>query len=153
MNLSHIRTKKLKQLESKARKTQLNDYLNQFEVKDAEIKGIWSSTKATLHICGIETAADITDRKLKYVPNTSKYVLIKMLEWRRDLEERFVFDPSTGVSPQARISFEKEMDEVRHRLEHELGSGPFYLYRIKQEIEENRKHLQPLLIGARHTLA
>ena len=58
-----------------------------------------------------------------------------------------------NLSPQARISVEKEIDGIRLRLEHELGSGPFYLRRLKQEIEISRQRLEPTLLNARRELA
>src|SRR5262249_55803883 len=71
----------------------------------------------------------------------------------QELEKKFLFDPGRRVTPQSRIAIEKEIDSLRLRLEHELGSGAHYLRRVKQEIETNRRKLQPALAQARRELA
>jgi DNA-binding helix-hairpin-helix protein with protein kinase domain len=58
-----------------------------------------------------------------------------------------------GATPRARIAVEKEIDDLRHRLECELSSGAFYLSRIKSEIEDNRQRLLPALLNEKQTFA
>jgi DNA-binding helix-hairpin-helix protein with protein kinase domain len=58
-----------------------------------------------------------------------------------------------GGTHRARIAVEKEIDELRHRLEHELSSGAFYLNRVKGEIEESRQRLLPPLLNEKQSLA
>jgi DNA-binding helix-hairpin-helix protein with protein kinase domain len=58
-----------------------------------------------------------------------------------------------GVTHRARIAVEKEIDELRHRLEHELSSGAFYLNRVKSEIEDSRQRLLPSLLNEKQSLA
>ncbi|MCG3161544.1 MAG: hypothetical protein JMDDDDMK_02733 [Acidobacteria bacterium] len=152
-NLAQIRDSRLKRLASEARKNQFNEFLDQFEVGYAEIEGISSGIKTYLLSYGIETAADVTKQKLSQIPVVGESRSKKLLEWRRDLERRFVFDPGKGVSPEARINAEKEIDALRLRLEHELSGGAHYLSRVKQEIETSRQQLQPLLAQARRELA
>jgi hypothetical protein len=47
-NLTQIRQFRMSQLESESRKNQLEDFLDQFEIRDAEIKGIASAIKSSL---------------------------------------------------------------------------------------------------------
>jgi DNA-binding helix-hairpin-helix protein with protein kinase domain/Tfp pilus assembly protein PilF len=58
-----------------------------------------------------------------------------------------------GVTHRARLAVEKEIDELRHRLEHELSSGAFYLSRVKSEIEDSRQRLLPSLLNEKQSLA
>jgi tetratricopeptide (TPR) repeat protein len=58
-----------------------------------------------------------------------------------------------GVTHRARIAVEKEIDELRHRLEHELSSGAFYLNRVKSQIEDSRQRLLPSLLNEKQTFA
>ncbi len=153
VNLPKVREQKLKQLEMATREDKFCKFLDQFDIDRAEIKGFSSGIKTYFLSYGIETAADVTEQNLSQIPAMRKSRATKLLEWRRDLERRFVFDPVKGVSPQARINAEKEIDQIRFRLEHELSNGTFYLRRIKQEIEESRKRLQPALANARQSLA
>ncbi len=58
-----------------------------------------------------------------------------------------------GVTHRARISVEKEIDELRHRLELELSSGAFYLNRVKSQIEDSRQRLLPSLMSEKQSFA
>jgi DNA-binding helix-hairpin-helix protein with protein kinase domain len=58
-----------------------------------------------------------------------------------------------GTTHRARIAVEREIDDLRHRLECELSSGAFYLNRIKSEIEDNRQRLLPALLNEKQTFA
>jgi DNA-binding helix-hairpin-helix protein with protein kinase domain len=151
-NLSQIRRFRLQQLEAEARKDQLDEFLDQFEINNAEIKGIGSTVKATLLSHGVETAADVIEEVMQ-IPSIGQSRAEKLLDWRRGLERKFVFDPVRGVPPEARLKVERDVDMLRFRLEHELSGGAYYLRRVKQEIEESRQRLRPVLADARQTLA
>jgi DNA-binding helix-hairpin-helix protein with protein kinase domain len=151
--LSALRTCKLKELESAARESQLRDFLDGFSLDDAEIRGVGPTTKATLRTYGIKTAANVTAQKLEPVYRVGESRAAALMEWRRELEQRFVFDRSNAVTTQARLAVEKEIDETRAALERELSSGAFYLRRVKQEIEDARPKLEPAVTEARRTLA
>src|SRR5215475_13272682 len=56
-NLAQIRQDRLQQLEAEARKNQLEEFLDQFEIYGAEIKGIGPTIKTALLSHGVETAA------------------------------------------------------------------------------------------------
>src|SRR5262249_33682116 len=146
-NLAKIRRFNLQQLEAEARETQLCEFLDQFEINDAEIKGIVAPIKAALLSHGVETAADLT-KEVSQIPSVGRSQAERLLEWRRSLERGFVFDPARGVSPEARVKTEREVDSLRFRLESELIGGAHYLRRVKQEIETSRQNLQPLLTNA-----
>lgn len=152
-NLPRLRDQKLKQLQSNARDTQLEEHLDQFEIADAKISGISSATKASLLSYGIETAADLTPPRLEQVKTMDPAGAKVLRRWRREVAEQFAFDPAKGVSDHARIAVEREIDEMRFRLEHELASGAYYLRRIKLEIEEARQKLKPLVEATAQSLA
>ncbi|MEP7338271.1 MAG: tetratricopeptide repeat protein [Acidobacteriota bacterium] len=152
-NLPKLREQKLNQLQSKARDTQLEEYLDQFEITDAKISGISSATKASLLSYGIETAADLTPPRLEQVKTMDPAGAKVLRRWQREVAEQFTFNPEKGVSDHARIAVEREMDEMRFRLEHELASGAYYLRRIKLEVEEARQKLTPKVEEASQSLA
>src|SRR5262245_11915390 len=150
--LAQIRQFRLQQLEAEARKTQLYEFLDQFEINNAEIKGIVAPIKAALLSHGVETAADVIE-EVSYIPSVGRSQAERLLEWRRDLERRFVFEPARGVPPETRVKTEREVDALRFSLEGELSGGAHYLRRVKQEIETSRQKLQPALTKARQELA
>jgi hypothetical protein len=151
-NLAQIRQFKLQKLEADARETQLDEFLDQFEINDAEIKGMAPPIKAALLSYGVETAADVTEG-VRQIPFVGRSQAERLLEWRRSLERGFVFDPARGVPYDARVKTEREVDALRFSLESELSGGAGYLRRVKQEIETSRQKLEPLLTKARQELA
>src|SRR5262245_5872065 len=151
-NLAQIRQLRLRELEAEARKSQLEEFLDQFRIDGAEIKGIISPIKTALLSHGVETAADVIE-EVSRIPSVGRSQAERLLEWRRNLERGFVFDPVRGVSPEARVKTEREVDALRFRLESELIGGAHYLRRVKQEIETSRQRLQPALTQARQELA
>jgi DNA-binding helix-hairpin-helix protein with protein kinase domain len=151
-NLTQIRQFKLQQLEAVARKNQLDEFLDQFKINDAKLKGIGPNLKTVLSSHGVETAADVIE-DVTQIPSVGRSRAKWLLEWRRDLERKFVFDPSRGVSPEVRLKTEREVDALRFRLESELIGGAHDLRSMKQEIEASREKLQPALTEARQTLA
>ncbi len=151
-NLPNIRQFKLRELESESREKLLNVFLKQFDIQNVEIKGIGSNVKKTLLSKGVGTAADIID-DVTSIPSIGRSRAEKLLQWRRDLESNFIFDPGQSVSHQDRIKTEREVDTLRFRLESELTGAPHFLSRLKHEIETSRQKLQPDLSKARRELA
>jgi DNA-binding helix-hairpin-helix protein with protein kinase domain len=133
---------------------QLEEFLDQFNINDTEIRGIVPTAKRVLLSHGIETAADLSNIEgLTQIPSIGSFRAERLLEWRRGLEQKFVFDPARGVPHEVHIKTEREVDALRVRLEIELSHGAHYLRRIKQEIETSRQKLQPALTRARQELA
>ncbi|HWQ34716.1 MAG TPA: tetratricopeptide repeat protein [Blastocatellia bacterium] len=151
-NLTQIREWHLRELESQTREAQLGEFLNQFAIAESDIQDIKPRVKTTLLSRGIETAADVTETNLERLRIDSPLTK-RLLRWRQGLEEKFVFDPARDVPHQARLKVEREMDELRLRLEHELSNGATYLRRLEHEIDESRRRLAPLLTEARRRLA
>src|SRR5262249_38231261 len=147
-----IRQFKFQQLEAEARKNQLDEFLDQFEINDAEINGIVAPIKTALLSHGVETAADLIE-EVGQIPSVGRSQAERLLEWRRGLGQKFVFEPARGVPPEARVKTEREVDALRFRLESELIGGANYLRRVKQEIETSRQKLQPALTQVRQELA
>jgi tetratricopeptide (TPR) repeat protein len=151
-NLTQIQQFKIRQLEAEAEQNQLGEFLDQFKIDDAKLKGIGPSLKTVLLSHGVETAADVIE-EVTQIPSVGRTRAKWLLEWRSDLEKKFVFDPASGVPAEARIRTEREVNALRHRLQSELIGGAHYLRAMKQEIEDSIRKLQPALTQARQTLA
>jgi DNA-binding helix-hairpin-helix protein with protein kinase domain len=153
-NLAQIRQTRLQQLEPEARKYQLEDFLDQFKINESEFEGIGPSEKNVLLSHGIETAADVCEiKKLTQITSIGRRRTERLVEWRRNLEQKFVFDPAGGVPTKARLRIEDEIDELRFRLESDLSGGARNLRHMKQEIETDRQKLLLALTQARQELA
>jgi tetratricopeptide (TPR) repeat protein len=143
-NLAQIREFRFHRLEAEAIKNQLDEFLNQFKIADAEISGVVAPVKAALLSQGVETAADVAE-EVERLASIGRSQAQRLLEWRRDLEQKFVLNPARTIPQEIRIKTEKEVDALRIRLESELIGGVHYLRRLKQEIETSRETLQPAL--------
>src|SRR5262249_9267964 len=152
-NLAQIRDFRLIRVAQGRAKDQFDEFLNGFVINHPDIAGIGDTAIAELLSQGVLTAADITEKRLGRIPGLNESRVRRLLEWRQELEKKFVFDPGKRVTPQSRIAIEKEIDSLRLRLEHELSCGARYLRRFKHEIETNRRKLQPALAKARRELA
>jgi len=150
--LAQIRRFKLQQSEAEARKSQLEEFLDQFEIYDAEIRGVVAPIKAALLLHGVKTAADVAE-EVEQIPSVGRSQASRLLEWRRALEQQFVFDPARVTPQEVRNKIERENDALRFRLETELSGGAHYLGRVKQEIEASRRKLLPALTRVRKELA
>jgi DNA-binding helix-hairpin-helix protein with protein kinase domain len=151
-NLAQLRRFKLQELEAETRKSRLHEFLDQFKIADAEIRGVVAPIKAALLSHGVETAADVVE-DVEELPSVGRSQAQRLIEWRRSLEQKFVFDPIKGVPREVRSKTEREVDTLRLHLESELIGGPDCLRRVKQEIETSRQKLQPVLKLARQELA
>ncbi|MBO0857210.1 MAG: hypothetical protein J2P21_01895 [Chloracidobacterium sp.] len=149
--LAEIRRFRLQRLEAEARKNQLDEFLDQFKINDADFNGVGPSLKSVLLSHGVETAADLSEDMTK-IPSVGYTRAKRLLEWRRDLEKKFAFDPSKGVPYEARIQIDRDVDALRLRLETELSEGARILRNIKHEIETRQEKLRPTLLQARQEL-
>src|SRR5262249_28717568 len=136
-----------------AKNDQLDEFLDKFGINHPDIAGIGDNAIVKLYANGVETAADITKERLGQITDLSESRVRRLLKWRQELHQKFVFDPGRRLAPQPRIAIEKEIDSLRLQLENELSGGARYLCRVKQEIETNRQKLEPVLAQARRELA
>ncbi|MFN0108202.1 MAG: protein kinase domain-containing protein [Blastocatellia bacterium] len=143
--LPKIREFKLKHLETTARDRQLNEFLDQFEIDEAAVKDIDFPTAASLRLRGIETAADLVPDRLKQVSDLTEAQAQQLLFWRAGLKRQFKPDPTGGVQVQERITVERELDNLRMQLEHELTRGAVYLQRMVQEAGNQQQQISATL--------
>lgn len=91
----------LQKLELKKREAQLERFLERFRISSAKISKISSGRKATLASYGIETAADISRQALSRVPGFGPALVSNLIQWRSDIEARFIFNASEPLNPSA----------------------------------------------------
>lgn len=143
--LPKIREFKLKQMEASANDRQLNAFLDQFEISEAGVKDIDFLTVTSLRSHGIETAADVTPERLKQVPHLAESQAQQLLFWRAGAKRQFNFDNARDVQVKDRLNVEREMDNLRMQLEHDLTTGAVYLQRLQHETESQRQQITKAL--------
>lgn len=122
-NLPQERQREMAVLEQRKRQVQLDAFLERFLIAKHKIREIGPAREAMLISYGVETAADITEAKVKVIPGFKHHLFSVLMQWRRSCEKRFVFDPNKPV-PQA------EVDALNRRL-----------MSLKTELQERQRTL------------
>lgn len=108
-DFSQRRAERLRNLERSRYERQMRRFFDQFEVKDARLKGFGPGLFATLVSNGIETADDVTVERLKGIRGFGPKRISALLDWRRMLEARFKFNQSDPADVQERGRVEREL--------------------------------------------
>lgn len=140
-NLPTLRQQRLNKIQSDLRQTQLYRFLDSQRIHNATITGIGPVRKTKLQSYGIETAADITAVAVMGIPGFGGGITEILLEWRKNVERHFVFDPNRAVDPHDLQKLEREIGQERVALERRLTEG---LQKLRA-IGANAGHLQQSL--------
>jgi len=111
------RAARLQNLECDRFKQQLEQYLENFFIEHATIPGIGPGRKATLESYGIETAADVQKQRIVAVPEFGPAMAEKLIEWRRETERGFRFDPTKGIDPQKVLAIDRDVATQKRKIE------------------------------------
>jgi DNA-binding helix-hairpin-helix protein with protein kinase domain len=60
----------------------------------------------------------------------------KLIEWRRETERGFRFDPSKGVDPQKVVAADRDIASQKRKIEQALIAGSNELAQIKRHTEQ-----------------
>lgn len=132
---------------------QKKHFLERYFIDKADISGIGRNLKSVLASYGIETANDIR-RELQYkVPNFGPKRTKELLEWRRNIEAKFKFDPSKGVDPTDIAALDNRFKLLQKQLEENLENGFKELQQIRYTILKRRNGLSSHLEKAAYDLA
>ena len=133
---------RLQELEKDLFQQQLEQYLENFFIEHATIPGIGPGRKATLESYGIETAADVDKQRIVAVPGFGPAMAEKLMEWRRETEQEFRFDPSKGVDPQKVIAIDRDISIQKRKIERALIAGSTDLSQLKRQTEQQGTRLR-----------
>jgi DNA-binding helix-hairpin-helix protein with protein kinase domain len=136
------RAARLQELERDRFKQQLEQYLENFFIEHATIPGIGPGRKATLESYGIETAADVDRHRIVAVPGFGPVMAEKLVEWRRETERGFQFDPSKGIEPQKILAVDRDIATQKRKIEQALIGGSNELAQIKRHAEQQGRRLR-----------
>jgi DNA-binding helix-hairpin-helix protein with protein kinase domain len=141
-NLPTLRAQKLAQLNATRREKQLQHFLEQHRIEDAnDIAGIGAGRKTLLRSYNIEDAYDVESRKLSGIKGLGPKLQTNLLVWRMRIEQEFRFDPNKGVDPRDLSGLEYEISQQRSDLTHLLTSGPQRLQRCLLQLQAQRSHV------------
>ncbi len=145
-NLAAMEVAEVAKYHDARRKTQLEAYLDRFEIRSARIRGIGPAKEAALASFGIETAADVQLNRLLSVAGFGWSNSQGLIEWRSQLEKRFVYSEtqnSTDWQELARIR--NKINGLASNIRRNLTAGPQNLSRIRSKISATVKVVDPVL--------
>ncbi|AXV78231.1 MULTISPECIES: helix-hairpin-helix domain-containing protein [Ralstonia solanacearum species complex] len=136
------------QLQKNARELQLRRFLEQFFISDYDIPGVGPTRKSTLASFGIETAADVSYHQVRAIKGFGERLTGELMNWRKRIESRFVFDPSKGIDPAELGRLQQRYTQLKRQLESQLTAGPELLKRERQRIEQERNLMREVVSNA-----
>lgn len=128
-------------LHLQAYKLQLHDYLGRHLIRQAKLNGIGQIRAASLASYGIETAADVNGPRILAIPGFGPVLTQELVNWRRQLEKSFVFNPAKQVQTSALMQLEGKYAVHFAPLEKILSEGAAELEQLRQEILVQRQTL------------
>lgn len=128
---------------------QLEKFLESHEIRKAKIRHIGLARQTALASYAIETALDITEEKVVAVPGFGIKNTLPLVEWRKSLENAFVYDPRPNDLDDhelKKIHFEVELkgSELRKKL----ASGPTDLANAAKTVIHRSKKEDPIVARA-----
>ena len=106
-------------------------YLDTFFVETAGISGIGEGLTMKLKAWGIETAADITESRVRAVQGFGEKRTQDLVGWRNRLERRLHQKP---IFVQSTPQLDQKYNQLRLKLEKQLSGGAEELEQIKRQI-------------------
>lgn len=119
----------------------------------ATISGVGPAKKAALRSFGIETAADVTWHKVNSVKGFGNILTRAVVDWQKDCESRFVFNPNLAVTEADRNAVRAKIATRKRSLEITLNAGAAELQRMHQDMIHKANELGPALHAAGQKLA
>ena len=137
-------------LPERSRRRQLDEFLAQFTIADADIPEIGAGRKDDLSARGIVTAARVDHHRVRNVPGFGPQAVTAMLLWRQSKEFGFEFDPDRPSDPRDVREIEEEFQDWLKAASDEFAGGPGMLNFTAQAIAEDRPRLLSDLRQAWH---
>jgi DNA-binding helix-hairpin-helix protein with protein kinase domain len=132
-------------LQHTSRERQEKKFLENCFIDACTSPKLGENRKAALRSFGIETAADITPYKIMSIPGFDTALTNELMNWRKQQENRFVFDEGKGVSASDVQGLIHTFQPKIRPVERELLIGIEKLHAIQQKIFKNRVKFQPVI--------
>lgn len=129
-------------LRAEQRKRQLDRFLENFELEDAQIEGIGVGRKRVLESYGIEAADDIVMSRLHAVPGFGPKMISRLMQWRRSCEAKFVFDAAKAADPRDIGKVEQEIQTLRNQIYVSLQASHTRVIQAHAEVLRTRQAIK-----------
>ena len=138
--------RRIDEYKSNRRAEQLRAFLDGFQIRQFKIQHVGPTKLAMLTSYVIETAADVTNAAVQNVPGFGPVNSTPLLNWRKKLESRFVYNANPTPTDTIMIGTIKgEIAQRAEEIRKELSTGPDRLTKISAAVRANQGALDPLL--------
>ncbi len=128
---------------------QLQSFLESHEIRKAKIRHIGLARQTALASYGIETALDIAEAKVLAVPGFGIKNTIPLLEWRKSLEDAFVYDSKPNDMDEHEVKkIQFEVDLKGSELRKKLAAGAIDLSHAAHIVSTRAKKEDPIVTRA-----
>jgi hypothetical protein len=129
-------------LKAKQQEAQLTQFLQQFYIRQAKIKGIGRNRQIVLRSYGIETAADVAQNRIQQISGFGPVVEGTLIAWRKSIEKRFMFKPNQPISPADIGAIKAAVLKKKSQLESDLRQSLAQLQNASNGTRSIRNSLQ-----------
>lgn len=144
--LAHEERTLIAEYKSDRRNRHQHAFLDNYEIRRAKIKGIGPAKEAALASYGIETAADIVKTKVLQVPGFGPSNSRNLLDWRKKLEARFVYDTNPNEIDRLELNaIRTKIEQKASQLRRTLLAGPQNLSNVANKIRSVSAAIDPVL--------
>jgi DNA-binding helix-hairpin-helix protein with protein kinase domain/Tfp pilus assembly protein PilF len=132
---------KVKLLHDDVFRYKLDLYLASFKIGDAKIAGLNRKNLDLLKSFGIRTAADVDGKRLGSLPAAHNESKENLLEWRKNLERAFVYNPDTEIPEGEKKKLTEGFAEKRGKIEREIENLLVSLRSGSTLVRQRQQHL------------
>ena len=144
--LPREQTESLNDYARNRRALQLKSYLDSFLIRQFKIPKVGPGRQAVLLSYGIETAGDITEVAVLKVPGFGPKTSQPLLNWRRHMESRFVYNAApTSADSAATNVIRADIAQKAAKLKLELSVGPAKLAQLSAAIGARQNASLPFI--------
>jgi DNA-binding helix-hairpin-helix protein with protein kinase domain len=139
-------SRRIQEHERNRRAEQLKVFLEGFQIRREKIANVGPTKLATLTSYGIETAADVSSEAVQNVPGFGPVNSQPLLEWRRKLEARFVYNANPTIADKVAIStIRTELAQRADDIKKELTRDHEWLVRMAATFKQRQQSVDPFL--------
>jgi DNA-binding helix-hairpin-helix protein with protein kinase domain len=130
-------------LEHSMKDRQQKKFLESAGIDTCMVPRVGDGLKKVLKSAGIKSAADISQKSLRAIPQLDNTLTNDLLAWREKMEKNFLFDPAKGVDRADLQALIHKFQPMMKPVERDLQQGIPKLHRIQEDILKKRITLRP----------
>ena len=143
----------LQSLRVDSQRRQRDSYLQRLFISDYKIEKIGDGRVALLASYGIETAFDIEYDRVRSINTFGHKTTSCLVQWKREMESKFKFDPSQAVSPVENQALITKYIQLKGNCESEILKGLARLKQIKLDEQKLLSEFKANIATAVHKVA